>query len=280
VNVISPSAIAWAGSEGGPGQVFQAALDWRTVKLIKERHDIPLVLKGIVTAEDAGIAIDHGVECIYVLSHGRRQLDHGRGSLEVLPEIVDAVAGRAKVIGDGSFCRGTDIIKAIAVGADVVGLGRMNVLHWRPGVKPRLSGCLSSSRTKSSGREIARRHHVRGAQSLLPARDRIAHDAGRAERVPGAVAYSSVDDGYGLDLDEPLRQRERRDADEGARRRHLAREEGRSCFADDGSVFGLIVHDVSGDLHDVGVTRTGSGEGQTDIPHRLHCLRSEITGAD
>jgi isopentenyl diphosphate isomerase/L-lactate dehydrogenase-like FMN-dependent dehydrogenase len=108
-----------------PGQVFQAALDWRTVKLIRERHDIPLVLKGIATAEDAGIAIDHGVEWIYVSNHGGRQLDHGRGSMEVLPEIVDAVAGRAKVIVDGSFCRGTDIIKAIAVGADLVGLGRM-----------------------------------------------------------------------------------------------------------------------------------------------------------
>ena len=108
-----------------PGQAFQAALDWHTVKLIKDSYDIPLALKGIATAEDTRIAIDHGVDWIYVSNHGGRQLDHGRGSMEVLPEIVDAAAGRAKIMIDGSFCRGTDIIKAIAAGADLVALGRM-----------------------------------------------------------------------------------------------------------------------------------------------------------
>jgi isopentenyl diphosphate isomerase/L-lactate dehydrogenase-like FMN-dependent dehydrogenase len=108
-----------------PGQEFQAGLDWRTVKLIKDNYDLPLGLKGIATAEDARVAIDHGVDWIYVSNHGGRQLDHGRGSMEVLPEIVDAVAGRAKVMIDGSFCRGTDIVKAIAAGADLVGIGRM-----------------------------------------------------------------------------------------------------------------------------------------------------------
>jgi L-lactate dehydrogenase (cytochrome) len=107
------------------GQAFQAGLTWRTVKLIKDNYDLPLGLKGIATAQDALIAIDHGVDWIYVSNHGGRQLDHGRGSMEVLPEIVDAVAGRAKVMIDGSFCRGTDIVKAIAAGADLVGMGRM-----------------------------------------------------------------------------------------------------------------------------------------------------------
>jgi isopentenyl diphosphate isomerase/L-lactate dehydrogenase-like FMN-dependent dehydrogenase len=93
--------------------------------LIKDSYDIPLVLKGIATAQDAAIAIEHGVDWIYVSNHGGRQLDHGRGSMEMLPEIVDAVAGRAKVMVDGSFCRGTDVIKGIAAGADLVGLGRM-----------------------------------------------------------------------------------------------------------------------------------------------------------
>jgi glycolate oxidase len=60
-----------------------------------------------------------------VSNHGGRQLDHGVGSFEVLPEIVDAVAGRAKVMVDGGFYRGTDIVKAIAAGADLVGMGRM-----------------------------------------------------------------------------------------------------------------------------------------------------------
>jgi glycolate oxidase len=107
------------------GSEFQAALDWRTVEHIKRRFSIPLALKGIATAEDAKIALDHGVEIIYVSNHGGRQLDHGRGAMEVLPEIVDAVAGRASIIIDGSFCRGTDIIKAIAAGAHLIGLGRM-----------------------------------------------------------------------------------------------------------------------------------------------------------
>ena len=114
-----------AGRRRASGREFQAALDWRTVKRIKDRFDVPLVLKGIAAADDARIAIEHGVEWIYVSNHGGRQLDHGRGSMEVLPEIVDAVAARAKIIVDGSFCRGTDVVKAIASGADLVGLGRM-----------------------------------------------------------------------------------------------------------------------------------------------------------
>jgi isopentenyl diphosphate isomerase/L-lactate dehydrogenase-like FMN-dependent dehydrogenase len=114
-----------AGRRRVQGRAFQAGLDWRTVKRIKSKFNIPLAIKGIATAEDAVIALDHGVEWIYVSNHGGRQLDHGRGSMDVLPEVVDAVAGRAKIIVDGSFCRGTDIVKAIAAGAHLVGIGRM-----------------------------------------------------------------------------------------------------------------------------------------------------------
>jgi isopentenyl diphosphate isomerase/L-lactate dehydrogenase-like FMN-dependent dehydrogenase len=114
-----------AGRRRVTGRSFQAALDWRTVKRIKERFDIPLMIKGIATAEDAKIALDHGVDWIYVSNHGGRQLDHGRGSMDVLPEVVDVARGRVKILVDGSFCRGTDIVKAIATGADLVGLGRM-----------------------------------------------------------------------------------------------------------------------------------------------------------
>ena len=104
---------------------FQMALNWRTVKLIKDTYNIPLILKGIATAEDAQIALDHGVEWIYVSNHGGRQLDHGLGAMHILPEIVDAVKGRAKIIVDGGICRGTDVVKAIAAGADLVGIGRL-----------------------------------------------------------------------------------------------------------------------------------------------------------
>jgi len=107
------------------GRSHQAALDWNTVKRIKSKFKIALGIKGVATAEDAKIALDHGVDWIYVSNHGGRQLDHGRGSIDVLPEIVDAVAGRAKIMIDGAFNRGTDVVKAIAMGADLVGLGRM-----------------------------------------------------------------------------------------------------------------------------------------------------------
>src|SRR5215510_3367333 len=114
-----------AGRRRASGREFQAALDWRTVKRIKGKFNISLGLKGIATVEDARIALDHGVDWIYVSNHGGRQLDHGRGSMEVLREIVDALDGRAKVIVDGSFCRGTDVVKALTAGANLVGLGRM-----------------------------------------------------------------------------------------------------------------------------------------------------------
>jgi len=107
------------------GGDYQKGLDWRTVKLIKDKFKIPLIIKGIATAEDAMIALDHGVEWIYVSNHGGRQLDHGLGAMHVLPEIAQAVKGRAKLMVDGGFCRGSDVVKAIASGAEFVGMGRM-----------------------------------------------------------------------------------------------------------------------------------------------------------
>lgn len=107
------------------GMEFQAALNWADVERVKRTHDVPIILKGIATAEDAALACEHGVEGIYVSNHGGRQLDHGRGTLDILPEVVTAVGGRAAIIVDGGFCRGTDVVKAIALGADVVGIGRL-----------------------------------------------------------------------------------------------------------------------------------------------------------
>jgi isopentenyl diphosphate isomerase/L-lactate dehydrogenase-like FMN-dependent dehydrogenase len=108
--------------DGASGLEHQAAFAWEDVRRIRERFPIPLILKGIMTAEDA---VRLGVEGIYVSNHGGRQLDHGQGTLEVLPEIVEAVAGRAEVLIDGGFYRGTDVVKAIALGAAAVGLGRL-----------------------------------------------------------------------------------------------------------------------------------------------------------
>jgi len=114
--------------QGATGMSWQAALSWDQVKRFKDTHDIPLILKGIATAEDAAIACEHGVEGVYVSNHGGRQLDHGMGSLAVLPEVVKAVDKRAVVMVDGGFMRGTDVLKAIVLGAQIVGLGRLQCL--------------------------------------------------------------------------------------------------------------------------------------------------------
>lgn len=115
----------WRTGVLGAGTEFQAALSWSEIERFKKKHSVPLILKGIGTAEDAVMAVEHGVEVVYVSNHGGRQLDHGRGSMDVLPEVLDAVAGKAKVIVDGSFSRGTDIVKAMAMGVEAVGIGRL-----------------------------------------------------------------------------------------------------------------------------------------------------------
>ena len=115
-------------SRAAEGAGFQAGLSWDHVKRFKDRHDLPLILKGIATVEDAQIALEHGVEVIYVSNHGGRQLDHGLGSTAVLPEIVEKVKGKAEVWVDGGYMRGTDVVKALALGAKAVGIGRLACL--------------------------------------------------------------------------------------------------------------------------------------------------------
>ena len=110
------------------GAGFQAGLSWDQVKRYKDKHDLPLIIKGIATAEDAEIAVQHGVEVIYVSNHGGRQLDHGLGSVAVLPEIIGVVGKKAEVWVDGGFLRGSDVVKAMALGAKAVGLGRLTGL--------------------------------------------------------------------------------------------------------------------------------------------------------
>ena len=108
-----------------PERRWLAALTWESMDRIRDMAGLPFMLKGVQTAEDAEIAVQHGVDYIWVSNHGGRQIDHGLGSLETLPEIVQAVGGRARIIVDGGVQRGTDILKAVALGADVVALGRL-----------------------------------------------------------------------------------------------------------------------------------------------------------
>jgi isopentenyl diphosphate isomerase/L-lactate dehydrogenase-like FMN-dependent dehydrogenase len=112
-------------SRRGSGYEYRAALTWETLDAIKEIAGLPFILKGVATAEDAAIAIEHGVNTIYVSNHGGRQLDHGRATIDILPEIVQAVGGRAQIIMDGGIVRGTDVLKAIALGATAVAIGKL-----------------------------------------------------------------------------------------------------------------------------------------------------------
>ena len=116
-----------------PADHFQARFSWADLARIRKKFDIPIILKGIATAEDARIALEHGVQAIYVSNHGGRQLDHGQGSVALLPEILEAVGGRAEVIVDGGIMRGTDIVKAMALGAKAVGIGRLQGLALSAG---------------------------------------------------------------------------------------------------------------------------------------------------
>jgi isopentenyl diphosphate isomerase/L-lactate dehydrogenase-like FMN-dependent dehydrogenase len=105
--------------------IFQAQLTWEKMDWIRSLTGLPFLLKGVQTPEDAEIAVEHGVDVIWVSNHGGRQLDHAQGSLDVLPEIVTAVGGRAEVIVDGGVQRGSDVLKAIALGASAVTIGRL-----------------------------------------------------------------------------------------------------------------------------------------------------------
>ncbi len=107
-----------------PDPDYPARLTWEDVGWLRSIVSVPLCLKGILTSEDARLAVEAGVQIVWVSNHGGRQLDHTQATIDVLPEIVDAVAGRAEIVIDGGFARGTDVIKAIALGAKAVAIGR------------------------------------------------------------------------------------------------------------------------------------------------------------
>jgi glycolate oxidase len=167
---------------------YQAGLSWDHVKRFKDTHDIPLILKGIATAEDATLACEHGVDVVYVSNHGGRQLDHGRGSMDVLPEVVDAVGGRASIMVDGGFMRGTDVAKAIAMGADCVGIGRLECLGLAAAGTPGLD-----ARARDPGRRdrICASLGTRGAHSGPPRRS-TRSSLHAAKETPGRSRFALV----------------------------------------------------------------------------------------
>src|SRR5947208_11838348 len=124
-NRFSPrKAMEIAPNPRGPLPDFQSGLTWADVEWLLKTTKLPVGLKGIMTTADAKRAVDMGVKLIWVSNHGGRQLDHTQSTIEALPPIVDAVAGRAEIVVDGGFSRGTDVVKALARGAKMVAIGR------------------------------------------------------------------------------------------------------------------------------------------------------------
>jgi 4-hydroxymandelate oxidase len=120
--------IGMAGDESGLGRYIASKWDptltWHDVDWLASLSSLPVVVKGILTAEDAHLSIEHGAQGIIVSNHGGRQLDSVDSGIAALPEVVEAVAGRVEVLMDGGIRRGTDVLKALALGAKATLIGR------------------------------------------------------------------------------------------------------------------------------------------------------------
>lgn len=118
-------------------------MTWDIIPWIRSFSQMKIVLKGILTAEDAYLAMDHQVDGIYISNHGGRQLESNLSTIECLEEIATAVAGQVPIFIDGGFRRGTDVFKALALGATAVGIGRPYIYglasHGQAGVEKTLA---------------------------------------------------------------------------------------------------------------------------------------------
>ena len=106
------------------GRVVNSSVTWRDLEWLRSLSPLPILVKGILTAEDAALACEAGAAGVVVSNHGGRQLDGVSPSIDALPEVVEAVDGRGEVLLDGGIRRGTDVVKALALGARAVLVGR------------------------------------------------------------------------------------------------------------------------------------------------------------
>lgn len=120
--IYRPNERAWITGEY-PGRIAPTPT-WETVKQLRDMTDLKIMLKGLMIAEDVERAVKAGADTVVVSNHGARQLDHTGSTIEALPECVQAAGGRIPVLIDGGFRRGTDILKALALGATAVGVAR------------------------------------------------------------------------------------------------------------------------------------------------------------
>lgn len=104
--------------------LIDASLDWAALERLVSAAKVPIVLKGLVTAEDAALAVEHGASGVVVSNHGGRQLDRCVATADALPEVAEAIGGRVPVLVDGGIRRGVDVAIALALGADAVLVGR------------------------------------------------------------------------------------------------------------------------------------------------------------
>jgi 4-hydroxymandelate oxidase len=105
-------------------ELIDPSLTWRDLEWLHENAGLPVIVKGILTAEDAVLAADHGCDAVVVSNHGGRQLDRAVASLDALPEVAEAVGDRVEILMDGGIRRGTDVAIALALGARAVLVGR------------------------------------------------------------------------------------------------------------------------------------------------------------
>jgi isopentenyl diphosphate isomerase/L-lactate dehydrogenase-like FMN-dependent dehydrogenase len=117
-------AMAKAPNPRGPDPSYPTRLTWTDVEYLMKTTRLPIGLKGVMTARDAKRAVEMGVRLIWVSNHGGRQLDSTQASIDALPAIAEAVNGRADIVVDGGFNRGTDVLKGVALGATAVAVGR------------------------------------------------------------------------------------------------------------------------------------------------------------
>jgi isopentenyl diphosphate isomerase/L-lactate dehydrogenase-like FMN-dependent dehydrogenase len=149
----------WQLPPGGPANLtqhgwdhesFRSRFTWTDLQWLCERTELPVVIKGVMTPEDSLAAVECGVAGVYVSNHGGRMVDHGLSTIEVLGDIVEALPGDVDVAIDGGFTRGAEVCKALALGANAVGIGRLQCWGLAVGGTPGLIRVLEILREEIS----------------------------------------------------------------------------------------------------------------------------------
>ena len=177
--------------QSASGFEHQMRFSWKDIDRIKSYCHLPIIIKGIATKEDALLAVEHGVEVVYVSNHGGRQLDYGLGGLNVLPEISEAIGDNAKVIFDGGIMRGTDVVKAIALGADCVGIGRLQGFAAAAGGSKAIVRMLELLEL-----EISTALRLLGVNSIFDLDDTYLSKDNSFGKLSALSAFPLIDEGY------------------------------------------------------------------------------------